>query len=106
MQQSLIELIDRLDEVDDSDRYRTPCIFAEGGPEAATTSRALVCPADEEGSFACPQDSILSYVLEVQQAKECIEVWSEWRNNRLPTKQDKFEAVMHYSRHDAWLPTD
>jgi hypothetical protein len=100
----LIDVIDRLDEVDDSDRFASPCIFAEGGPNALSTARALVCPSDDAGSFACPKDPTLSYVLMVQQAKECIEVWSEWRPGRLPSRQDKYLAVMFYSRNDAWLP--
>ena len=101
---SLIEVIDRLDEVDASDRFDPPCIYAEGGPDAAPGARALVCPGDEKGSFVCPQDPALSYVLEVDLAKECVAVWSQWRGGRRPTPQDKFAAVMHYSRQDAFLP--
>jgi hypothetical protein len=101
---SLIEVIDDLDAVDVSNRFESPCIFANGGSEATPLAQALVCPGDDDGSFACPEDETLSYVLEVQQAKECIAVWSEWRGNQQPTLQDKFDAVMYYSRHDAWLP--
>jgi hypothetical protein len=103
---SLIEVIDRLGEADDSDRFESPCIFAEGGPDAPRSARALVCPGDKEGSFECPQDAALTYVLMVQQAKECIDVWSKWRGGRPPSRQDKFDAVMYYSRNDAWLPVD
>lgn len=106
MRQTLIDLIDRLDEVDDSDRFESPCIFAEGGPNAAPSSLALVCPIADSKTFVCPQDPRLSYVLEVQQAKECIDVWSEWRDGRVATRQDKFRAVMYYSRNDAWLPLE
>ena len=103
---SLIEVIDRLDAVDDSDRYEPLCIFAEGGCDAAPDARAVVCPGDEEGSFVCPKTPALSYVLMVQQAKKCIEVWSEWRGGRRPTPRDKFAAVMYYARNDAWLPLE
>ena len=102
MRRSMIEVIDRIDMVDDSDRYNSLCIFAEGGPDA----RAMVCAGDEEGTFVCPQDPALSYVLMVQQAKECIDVWSEWRGGQQPTAQEKYAAVMFYSRHDAWLPVE
>ena len=104
--ESLIEVIDRLDAVDDFDRFEPPCIYAEGGPDAAPDARALVCPGDEEGSFVCPQDPALSYVLEVGLAKECVAVWSLWRGGRRPSPRDKFAAVMHYSRRDAFLPLD
>lgn len=106
MRATLIEVIDRLDDVDDSDRYEPPCIFAEGGPHALPDAPSLVCPSNEEGTFECPQDPALSYVLEVAQAKECIQVWSEWRCGQRPSRQDKFAAVMYYSQHDAWLPLE
>ena len=102
----LIDLIDRLDEVDDSERYESPCLFAKGGTDALPSSKACVCPSDETGSFICPQDPELSYVLTVQHAKEAVEVWSEWRDGRLPNREQKYAAVMFYARHDAWMPVD
>ena len=103
---SLIEVIDQLDAVDDSDRFPPPCIFAEGGPDATPDARALVCDGDEQGSFVCPQDPALTYVLEVDLAKECVEGWSAGRGGRRPAATDKFAAVMHYARHDSWLPLE
>ena len=103
---SLIEVIDWLDAVGESNCFPPPCIFAEGGPDAAPDARAVVCPGDHKGSFVCPQDRALSYVLEVELAKDCIAVWSQWRGGRRPTPQDKFAAVMHYSRRDSYLPPD
>lgn len=100
----LIELIDRLDEVDESDRFASPCLFAEGGPDATEASRAVVNPSDDEGGLTCPTNPSLEYVLMVQQAKEAIRVWSLWRKGACPTRGEKIEAVMYYARHDAWLP--
>jgi hypothetical protein len=102
----LIDIIDRLAEVDDSDRFAVPEIFAVGGPDASPSAKARVCSGDEGGSLVCPEDSELSYVLSVPQAKETIEVWSEWRGGRQPTREEKFAAVMFYSRNDAWLPLE
>jgi hypothetical protein len=101
---TLIEVIDRLDEVDDSDRYASPVIFAEGGPDASPSARAIVCPGDEEGTLVCPQDPAVSEVLMVRLAKEAIEVWSAWRGGKKPSRQEKFAAVMFYSQHDAFIP--
>jgi hypothetical protein len=101
---TLIEVIERLEEVDDSDRFTSPVIFAEGGPDALPTARAIIYPGDVEGTLVCPDDPALSYVLAVQLAKEAIEVWSAWRGGRIPSRQDKFAAVMFYSQHDAFLP--
>ena len=101
---TLIEVIDRLDEVDVSDRFASPVIFAEGGPYASAIARTIVCPGDEEGTLVCPKDAALSEVLMVQLAKEAIEVWSAWRGGKKPSHQDKFAAVMFYSQHDAFMP--
>lgn len=106
MSSSLIEIIDGLDALDDSDGFDPPCIFAEGGPDSRPSARASVCPGDEQGSNDCPHDGELSYVLMVQQAIACIRVWSQWRGGRRPNAADKFAAVMYYSRHDAWLPLE
>jgi hypothetical protein len=102
----LIEVIDGLDAVDDTDRFPPMCIFAEGGSGATPDARAIVCPGDNEGSFFCPQAPALTYVLEVDLAKTCVAGWSECRGGRRPTPQDKFAAVMHYSRNDSWLPLE
>jgi hypothetical protein len=106
MQGLLINIIERLDTVNDTDRFDPPCIFAEGGSKAVPNARAVICPCDENGSLVCPQDTALSYVLGVEQAKECIQVWSEWRDGKRPSPQDKFAAVMYYSRNDSWLPLE
>lgn len=106
MKATLIEVIDRLDEVDDSDRFDSQQLFAEGGPDATSMVRAVVCRGGEVDSKECPEDDSLSYVLTVWQAKEAIEVWSEWRGGRQPTPEEKLAAVMHYSRFDAWLPVE
>ncbi len=58
MNSMLIEVIDRLDELDDSDPYDPLEIYAEGGRDAEPQSRAVVCSGDEEGTKACPQESI------------------------------------------------
>src|SRR5882724_10168206 len=83
---TLIEVIDRLDEVDESDRYASPVIFVEGGADAPPTARTIVCPGDEEGTLICPPDSALSEVLLVPLAKKAIEVWSAWRGGKNPTR--------------------
>ncbi len=106
MEGPLIDVIDRLGEVDDPYGYRAHCIFAEGGPDAPPTARAVVCPGDKDGSLVCPRDPTLSYVLMVDLANDAIEVWSEWRSGRQPSPAEKFAAVMHYARHDAYLPIE
>jgi hypothetical protein len=79
-------------------------IFAEGGPDASASARAIVCPGDDEGTLVCPQDHALTEVLMVELAREAIQVWSEWRGGKTPNREDKLAAVMFYSQHDAFIP--
>jgi hypothetical protein len=46
------------------------------------------------------------YMLEVDLAKEVIEVWSEWRDRRVPTNKEACGAVIWYAEHDAYQPVD
>lgn len=46
------------------------------------------------------------YLLGTRIAKEVIEVWSEWREGRVPSLEDALEAVLHYAENDAYLPAD
>ncbi len=45
----------------------------------------------------------LHYFLEVYLAKEALKLWSEWRNNALPTEQERLEAVVYYASNDAYI---
>ena len=101
---SLIELIDRLNEIEDSDPYAPQTIYAEGGAGATAGARARVCSDEGQDTFVCPLDPTLSEVLMVDLAKQAIEVWSQWRNGQVPTPEEKLAAVMHYSEYDSYLP--
>lgn len=46
------------------------------------------------------------YLLGTRIAKEVIEVWSEWRDGRVPSPEDALAAVLHYAENDAYLPDD
>jgi len=45
----------------------------------------------------------MSYVLEVRIASEVLEVWSAWRDGRVPNADERCEAVIHYAVSDAYL---
>ena len=66
----------------------------------------MVCPRPDASSLTCPLDSSLSEVLSVAQAREAIEVWSAWRGGLTPSAEDRFNAVMFYSRHGAFFPLE
>ena len=45
------------------------------------------------------------YLLEVENIKEAIDVWSLWRDGRAPTPDDRLAAVVYYATNDAFMPT-
>lgn len=47
-----------------------------------------------------------NYFLELFLAREIIDVWSKWRNNKKPTLDEKIKAIIYYSINDAYLPVD
>ena len=103
---TLFELIQSLDEFEDSDRFYPLVIYAQNGADARKSSPALVCPRSEVGSIACPLDPSLSEVLSVEQARDAIAVWSAWRGGLTPSPEDRFNTVMFYSRHGAYFPLE
>jgi hypothetical protein len=105
MEGTLIDLIDRLSEVDQSDRYNPPCLYAAGGKFAKTSARARVCGGSDDDSRSCPEDKALEYVVMVQLAVQAISVWQSWFG-RVPNRIQKFQAVMYYAQNDAFFPRE
>jgi len=87
---TLRDVIARLDEFEAGET-----IFAES---PTPTAQAVVAP-----EHASPAG--LNYLLEVDLAREAIEVWQAWRPGQAPRVEDKLAAVIYYAEHDAWLPT-
>jgi hypothetical protein len=103
---SLFELIQRLDEFEDSERSHPLVIYAQNGADAARNSPALICPRSGGGSLACPLDPSLSEVLSVEQARDAIAVWSAWRGGLTPLPEDRFRTVIFFSQHGAYFPLE
>lgn len=103
---TLFDVVQQVDELDDRDRSRPLVIYAQNGAYAMRSSPALVCPRNEDESPACPLDSSLSEVLSVEQAREAIRVWSEWRGGVTPTSEERFRTVMFYSQNGAFVPLE
>lgn len=103
---TLFDLVQRLDELDDPDPSRPLVVYAQGGANATPSSPALVCPRGEDESPSCPLDSSLSEVLSVEEAREAIRVWSEWRGGVTPTSEERFRTVMFYSQNGAFVPLE
>jgi hypothetical protein len=59
---------------------------------------ALLVLADEEPPAGW------RYLLEVLIAREVLEVWSAWRDGRIPSVEEACDAVIHYADNDAYQP--
>jgi len=103
---TLFDLIQRLDEFEESDRLHPLVLYARDGAAAGRSSTALVCPRGEDGGPTCPLDASLTEVLDVERARDAIAVWSAWRGGLIPSPEDRFRTVMFYSRHGAYFPLE
>jgi len=93
--QTLREVVEKLDELDDEGT-----IYTDGSSPAARA--AVVTDACRKAGRA----EGLRYFLEVALAKDAVVVWSEWRGSAQPTLDEKLMAVSYYATHDAYLPLD
>lgn len=92
----LSKLLEKLDDLDDNST-----IYAERNPEWSANSRAIICSQSEDGQVIdAPKD--LSYFLEVDIAREVIEMWKE-RCGRYPSREDKCRAIIYYAENDAYI---
>jgi hypothetical protein len=103
---TLFEILQRLDEFDDSDPASPLVIYAQGGAQAARKSPAVVCRRGEGSGSTCPLDPSLAEVLGVGQAREVLEVWSAWRGGLVPSPEDRFRAVLFFSQYGAFFPLE
>jgi hypothetical protein len=93
---TLRELLEKLDDLNDNST-----IYAETNPNWSDNSHTVVCLQSENGEVIdAPKD--LSYFLEVDIAKDVIEVWTKW-NCRKPSTAEKCTAVIYYAENDAYI---
>lgn len=90
---TLEEILKKLHSLDDE-----LIIFAEKTPKWTANSKAIISYQEEFGVQEFP------YFLEVGIAKEAIDVWSQWRNDRKPSIENICEATICYAENDAYLP--
>lgn len=66
---------------------------------------------DERAALLLHEDAVevdlhledLTYFLEVETAKEVLELWKEWRNGQIPSEDQRIEALIYYANNDAYL---
>lgn len=78
-------------------------IYAKDGDDADPSSPAVAALEPEDGTLPA-ETAGLQYVLEVDEARDVVKVWQNWRDGREPSVDDKVQAVLHSAKHDAYLP--
>ncbi|WP_112262448.1 hypothetical protein [Lentzea terrae] len=95
---TLRELLDRLDELDDD-----VTIYAA---KPWTCESAATAAVQHSPEMRAALASGMTYLLEVDLARDVLETWHEWRPGRTATSDDKCAAVIHYAEFDAYLEPD
>ncbi len=98
----LLDLINRIDEFDNDSVIFVP-INTRPEENTEVLVRKIII-IDEPPGIQTPDG--MQYLLEVELAKEVIQVWKDWRNGKEPTLQEKYQAVLYYAKHDAYLVED
>ena len=93
---TLADIIEKLNDFDDN-----LTIYAERNPQWSGASNAVVCLENENGEVIDAPPS-LSYLLEVDIAKEVMEVWIDW-HKRKPSTEEKCSAIIYYAENDAYI---
>lgn len=88
----LIDIVANLDDLDTS-----ACLYV-ARPRTPTSPAAVV------GRGESPEG--LEYFLEVNLARDAVEVWTAWRNGRRQTVGEMCEAIIYYADNDAYAPVD
>lgn len=95
---NLREIVEQLDTFQEEETI----YIAQSDPVHANTEAAVGFEDDYGSPPACA--SGMRYLLEVRLAQDVVRVWSEWRDNVLPSAEDKVTAIVYYAEHDAFLP--
>lgn len=94
------DLVQRLKDLDEGDRFEVgPTLFAQRPWQP--DSQAVVL---REDCLESRQRPGLYVLLDVSIAREMLEVWSAWRDGRVPDADEAAAAVIHYAESDAYQP--
>ncbi|MDQ5823872.1 MAG: hypothetical protein M3441_06610 [Chloroflexota bacterium] len=96
----LAEVLQQLDTLTDE-----LTIYAEANPQWRPDSKAAAHL--NSGGTTQPinvDGAELEYLLEVDIAREVINVWRQWHNGQSPSANEMCEAVIYYATQDAYLP--
>ena len=95
----LAELVEGLDSIGND-----LTIYIESSMEWCEASEILLAHTTKSRKVKSGS-RCFDYFLEVDLAKDAIEVWSAW-NSRIPTISEKCAAILYYAENDAYLSND
>lgn len=98
----LIDLLDNINKFDDDSVIFVPINSRLDKNIEVLVSRIIII--DKPPGIQTPEG--MKYLLEVELAKEVIQVWKSWRNGREPSPLEKYQAVLYYAENDAYLPVE
>ena len=98
----LIDLLDHITQFDDDSVIFVPMSSRPNEDSEAVVRKIIIF--DEPPGLQTPDG--MKYLLEVELAKEVIQVWKDWRNGREPSPYEKYQAVLYYAEKDAYLAED
>ena len=98
----LLDLLDRIDEFDNDSVIFVPINSRLEENTEALVSKIIII--DEPPGIQTPEG--MKYLLEVELAREVIQVWKAWRKGKEPSPHEKYLAVLYYAEHDAYLAED
>ena len=98
----LIDLLDNINQFDNDSVIFIPVSSRLNENVEAIVSKIIII--DKPPGIQTPEG--LRYLLEVEMAKEVINVWREWRNGKEPSSLEKCHAVLYYAENDAFLVED
>ena len=97
---TLEEVINRID-----DYAEDAAIYAEQTQgHWYPDSLAFVTEKELDGVFQTFEGVPMKYLLEIDLAREVIEVYQEHHYTRTPSNEEKLTAVIYYAENDCYLP--
>lgn len=98
----LIDLLDNINQFSDDSVIFVPINSRPNEDTEAIVNKIII--SDKPPSMQTPEG--MKYLLEVELAKEVIQVWRDWRNGKEPSPLEKYQAVLYYAENDAYLAED
>jgi hypothetical protein len=95
----LIDLLDNINQFDDDSVIFVPINSRPNEDSEVMVSK--IVNIDGPPGIQTPEG--MKYLLEVEVAKEVIQVWKNWRNGKEPSPLEKYQAVLYYVENDAYL---